>query len=305
MIANQSTARKRIFVVANPTAGSSRSSRLKAIVERLEELGCTVTVYQTKAAGDAERAVREVDDKRFDAIAAAGGDGTINEVLNGLAAGGPPLAIIPLGTVNVLAKEIGLPSSIDAIAETVAFGPSRAISLGEANGRRFAVMASIGLDAEVVAKVNLNLKRHIGKWAYLYETAKQIAFSPPSIYRLRSDHEEWRAPGVIVANGRFYGGRFVTAPRASLENPSLEICRLTRRGRWAAPGYFLSLCLGRLAERADVRIDPATGLEILGPAGAPLQADGDVLCHLPATIRVLPAAVDLIFPKRPNGNTGT
>ncbi|MDH3659274.1 MAG: diacylglycerol kinase family lipid kinase [Alphaproteobacteria bacterium] len=305
MIAEGSIARKRILLVANPTAGRGRGAGLKPIVDRLEGHGCSVTVYQTKAAGDAERFVREAGGAGFDAIAAAGGDGTINEVLNGLSAGGPPLAIIPLGTVNVLAKEIGLPQSIDRIAETVAFGPSRPISVGDANGRRFAVMASVGLDAEVVENVNLDLKRHVGKWAYLYETARQIAFSSPPPYRLRFDHEEQEAQGIIIANGRFYGGRYVAAPEANLENPSLEVCRLTRPGRWAAPGYLLSLCLGRLAERADVRIDRATGLEITGPAGAPLQADGDVLCRLPAIIKVLPAAVDLVFPIGSNGRAGS
>ena len=292
-------ARKRILVVANPTAGSRRSARLTSMIDRLKELGCTVSVYRTKAAGDAERFVRAADGARFDVIAAAGGDGTFNEVLNGLAAGDPPLAIMPLGTANVLAKEIGLSPSIDGIAETIVFGPKRPISIGEANGRRFAVMASVGLDADVVEKVDLDLKRYIGKWAYLYEALKQLARFPPSAYRLRLDKGECKAQGVIIANGRFYAGRYVVAPRAHLEKPSLEICRLTRRGRLAAPRYMVSLALGRLAKRADVRIDQATGLEILGPEGAPLQADGDILCRLPATIRVVPAAIDLVFPSKP------
>ena len=271
------------------------------MVDRLESLGCSVVVRETEGRGDAERLAKDAARERFDVIAAAGGDGTINEVLNGLPENSPPLAILPLGTVNVLAKEIGLPRSVDAIAETVAFGPSRPISLGLANGRRFAVMASVGLDARVVEGVDLGLKRHIGKWAYLYEALKQIIAAPPPPLRLRfHDGEEEEVRGAIIANGRFYAGSFVAAPGADLEKPALAICRMTRSGRLAIPRYLVAMLLGRLAERGDYRIGEALDLEILGPAGAPLQADGDILCHLPASIRLLPAAVDLVFPSTPS-----
>ncbi|MGI9499223.1 MAG: diacylglycerol/lipid kinase family protein [Geminicoccaceae bacterium] len=296
MNSNGPAARKHILVVANPTAGSARGNKLRRMVDGLERLGCSVTVHETQAQGDAEQFVADVDCRQFDAIAVAGGDGTINEVLNGMPKNGPPLAILPLGTVNVLAREIGLPQSIDDIIETVVLGPSRSISIGEVNGRRFAVMASVGFDAMVVEKVDLDLKRYIGRLAYLYETLRQFIVSSPSTFRLCIDGGEKEAQGVIIANGRHYAGRYVAAPDAHLEKPSLDVCRLTRPGRLAAPGYLISMFLGRLAERDDYRIGEATGLEILGPAGAPLQADGDVLCRLPATIRVLPAAVDLVFP---------
>lgn len=290
------TTRKRILVIANPTAGSCSRRRLEQVVASLTKRSCSVSLYETKTSGDAERFIAKTDCAHFDAIAVAGGDGTINEVLNGLPKGGPPLAILPLGTVNVLAKEIGLPRSIDDIAETVTLGPSRPISIGEANGRRFLMMASVGLDASVVENVDLNLKRHIGKWAYLYEILKQIIVSPPRSYRLRIDDSEHNVGGVVVANGRHYAGRFVTAPTADLEKPRLDICSLACLGRLASTSYLISLALGRFAERTDVRIDEATDLEILGPPGAPLQADGELLCRLPANIRIVPKAVNLIFP---------
>ena len=148
--------------------------------------------------------------------------------------------------------------------------------------------------------VDLNLKRHVGKWAYVYEALRQIITAPPSTLRLRyHDGTEEEAEGAIIANGRFYAGRFVAAPKADLEKPTLAICRMTRPGRLAIPRYLMSMLLGRLAARSDYRIGEAVDLEILGPAGAPLQADGDVLCRLPASIRLLPAAVDLVFPSTP------
>lgn len=297
IIPDRPKARKRILVVANPVAGSGIARRLRPLIHELETLGCSVTLHRTCARGDAERFIAASDCHRFDAIAAAGGDGTLNEVLNGMPEGAPPLAVLPLGTANVLAKEIGLRRSIAAMADAAVFGPSRAITVGEANGRRFVVMASVGLDAEVVDNLNLGLKRHIGKGAYLYETLKQMAVSRPAVFRLRSNGEEREAHGVIVANGRCYAGRYIAAPNADLAKPTFEICSLLNPGRLAPPRYLASLALGRFAERADIAIEETSELEILGPPGAPLQADGDVLCRLPATLRVLPGAAHLIYPR--------
>ncbi|MGI9509977.1 MAG: diacylglycerol/lipid kinase family protein, partial [Geminicoccaceae bacterium] len=130
-----------------------------------------------------------------------------------------------------------------------------------------------------------------------YETAKQIISSDSSSYRFDIGNGEQEAQGVIIANGKHYAGRYVAAPKADLEKPSLEICRMTRSGWVATSGYLMSLALGRLAERGDYHVSAATAIDIQGPPGAPLQADGDILCHLPATINVLPAAIDLIFPR--------
>jgi YegS/Rv2252/BmrU family lipid kinase len=262
-------------------------------------MGCSVSIHQTRAPGEAERFITGSDLGDIEAIAVAGGDGTVNEVLNGLQENSPPLAVLPFGTVNVLAKEIGLKASIEAIAETIVFGTSHKIAIGEANGRRFVIMASVGLDAVVVDHVNLTLKRHVGRLAYLCEALKQLAIHLPATYRLSIDGREEEAAGVIIANGRCYAGHYVTSPSACLEKPALDVCRLTSKGRLAPASYFLSLMLGRFAKRADVLISEATEFEILEPEGAPLQADGDILCRLPARIRVVPSAVDLIFPRSP------
>jgi len=293
--------RKHVLVVVNPTAGSRRRERLCAIINRLRNLGSAVTIHETKARGDAERIMGRTSGDNVDVIAVAGGDGTFNEVLNGLPDEGPPLAILPFGTVNVLAKEIGMPSSIDGLARTVAFGPIRPISLGEANGRRFAMMASVGFDAGVVEHVDLNLKRAIGRWAYLYEAMKQFMTPSQPRFRLRVNGGpgEYDVSGVIMANGHYYAGRYVTEPTAHLEKVSLDVCQMTGFGRLALLRYGLSLALGRFAKQGDICIEEMTELAILGPVGAPVQADGDVLCRLPATIRVLPAAVDLVFPDMP------
>ena len=288
--------RKRILVIVNPTAGSSRARRLRRIIDRLEQHGCTIRLHETRARGDARGIAGAADYGDIDAVVVAGGDGTINEVLNGLPIDGPPLAILPFGTANVLAREIGLSHSPIDLADTILFGRSHSITIGEVNGRRFIMMASVGLDAQVVEHVDLALKRVVGKWAYVVEMLRQTMTAMPVTYRLCMDKTEQAASGIVIANGRHYAGRYITSPDANLEKPSLDVCCLTRSGRSATLSYLLSLLLGRFARNAGVHIGEATDLEILGPVGAPLQADGDILCRLPATIRVLPRAVQLIYP---------
>ncbi|MEM9441692.1 MAG: diacylglycerol kinase family protein [Pseudomonadota bacterium] len=288
--------RRRVFVIANPAAGALTSRRLALMITALEAHGCSVRVHQTNRPGEAEHLVAESDLGNVDAIAAAGGDGTFNEVLNGLPQTAPPLAVIPFGTVNVLAKEIGLKPSIGMIAHTVVFGNSRRISIGEANGRRFALMASVGLDAMAVDNINVALKERLGRLAYVYEALKQLTIGSSTTYQLCIEGRRQEARGVIVANGRRYAGDYITSPHADLEKPLLDVCRLKNTGRSAPALCFLSLLRGQFARRDDISITETSEFEILGPKDAPLQADGDVLCRLPATIRVLPRAVDLIFP---------
>ncbi|MEM7044521.1 MAG: diacylglycerol kinase family protein, partial [Pseudomonadota bacterium] len=251
MMTDKRTARQHLLMIANPMAGGAGSTMLREIVAHLQGIGCKIRVHETSTLSDLRCLIDEAGGEPIDAIAVAGGDGTINRVLNALPEKAPPLAILPLGTINLLAREIGLPKSIAGIAETAAFGPSRPITVGDVNGQRFAIVASVGLDAEVVAHVNLGLKRHIGKWAYLYETLKRAVVSSPEPFRFRLNDREHQAHGIVVANGRHYAGAFVTSPEAHLEKHSFEVCQLTRPGRLAALRYLTSLIAGRFAQRAD------------------------------------------------------
>lgn len=288
---------QRILVIANPTAGRRHHKTLTSILEILRELGCDLVVQTTTARGDAENMARALTPNQFDVVAIAGGDGTINEVLNGLEKTSPPVAIIPIGTANVLAAEIGLGALPLSIADTIAFGHRQAMSLGVANGRRFAVMASVGLDAEVVDHVNPSLKHYLGKGAYVWETLHQVITFRPPIFELSVDEKPLHAHSILVANGRFFAGRFIVAPDARLERPSLDVCRYMRSSRVAMVSYLISMVRGRLADRDDFKISRGTSIRINGPKGTPVQADGDVITELPAIIDVLPDAVDLMFPR--------
>ncbi|MEO0035832.1 MAG: hypothetical protein RLZZ501_1855 [Pseudomonadota bacterium] len=290
---------RRVLIIHNPTAGRHKRRRLLRVVERLERLGCAVTVAETTCRGDAETIAARATRADYDAVVAAGGDGTVNEVLNGLALveGGPALGVIPLGTANVLACEIGLaPRDADQIARAIAFGPARRVHLGLANRRRFLLMAGAGLDAHVVAGVNIALKRHAGKLAYVVEGLKQAVGYDFPVLTIRADGVAYEGRMAVACKGRFYGGPFVAAPDADLEAPRLEVCILPAAGVTGMLRYGLALPLGKLPELPEVQVVSARSIVITGPRGAPVQGDGDIVARLPVEITIADETVDLICP---------
>src|SRR5262245_61827123 len=291
---------RRMTVVFNPTAGGRRRARLNQTLKLLRDSGCEVAVQATAARGDAETIAREFggQPQPRDLLVVAGGDGTINEAVNGLLSGGgaSPLALVPLGTANVLANEIGLVTAPAAVARTIAGGTAVHAYVGIANGRCFTAMAGAGFDAHVVAHVSLRLKRLLGKGAYVLESLRQLwRFSFPR-YRVTVDGQSYDAASVIVAKGHYYGGRYVCAPDARLDQPEFHVCLFQRSGRWHAIRYALALVFGRLPRLADFRVVRGRAVTIDGPAGDPLQGDGDIIAHLPARIAIAPQPLHLIVP---------
>jgi YegS/Rv2252/BmrU family lipid kinase len=292
-----------VLIILNPAAGGSRSSRrrLDRVTAALEGRGCAVVVRRTRPAmGDAERLAREAGPE-FDIIVAAGGDGTINAVANGMAANGMaavlrPLAVLPLGTANVLAREIGLPRRPELLAELIAAAPARPIWPGRVGDRLFLVMASSGFDAETVAAVNPRLKRHVGRLAFAWAIVLCLWRYRPCELRVRVDGADHRAATVIAAKGRFYAGSHVVAPRASLAEPMLDLVLFQRPGRLMVLRYLAALLLGRVHRRSDVTILRSRSALVSGAASLPVQADGEIVAHLPILIAIAEQALRLVRP---------
>jgi YegS/Rv2252/BmrU family lipid kinase len=302
--ATPGSAARRLAVIYNPTAGPRRRRRFAAGLALLSAAGAVARVLATERRGDAERfAAAAASDGSADAIVAAGGDGTINEVINGMAGSGLPLGLMPLGTANVLAAELGIAVNPGAVAGAIAGGAVRRIHLGRCNGRYFVMMAGVGLDAHVVAAIKPRLKRAFGKLAYVAEGLNQIARLAPVRYRVTIDGVAADAATVIVANGRFYGGRYVVAAAADLGLPVLHACLFGRAGRVAALGYSVAMLFDRLQHlpEPDLAVRPGTRILIDGPAGDPIQGDGDVIGRLPAVIELAPSTLDVFVPARSPG----
>lgn len=293
---------RRLLVIYNPIAGRRARRTLERWVAALDTLGAAVDLRQTERAGHAEALARAADPARFDAVAVAGGDGTINEAANGLAHSPLPLAILPLGTANVLAAEIGLPRRVAALARIAAFAPARVAWPGEAvpdgasSGRRFLVMAGIGFDAEVVERVDPGLKRRTGKLAYVASILGRLYYYRPRSYRAEVDGRAVESASLVAAKSHFYGGRFVLAPAARLEEPAFHVVLFGKGGRGAALGYMVAMAAGVLPHCPSVRIVPAKAVRLTEPGGAPVQLDGDIRLRLPAALRIAATPLGLIAP---------
>jgi YegS/Rv2252/BmrU family lipid kinase len=298
---------KALLLIVNPTAGRRRRGLVDAVAARVRQEGWSVDVVETKAAGDARRLAETCDARRYDVIAVAGGDGTINEVINGLAGRNddtPAIGIVPLGTANVLAHELGLGFSAAAVARTVVAGRPLLVQPGEAvNGagaRCFSLMAGAGFDAKVVAGVSAPLKRRLGRAAYVWRSLVEARRYRPVRYNVEIDGVRHEASSVIVTRSRHYAGPYVVAPKAALGEPLLHVCLFERWGRSHTFRYGLALLLGRLPRMAGYRV--VTGrsvrVSVLSDAGElreqPVQIDGDNALTLPVSIGLSAGAVRLL-----------
>lgn len=293
-----------MLVIFNPTAGCRRRSRLDRVLAALAAAGAEVDLRPTAHAGDAEAIAAAAVPPADGLIVAAGGDGTLAEVVNGLAANPAReafrLGLIPLGTANVLAHEIGLPGDAAGIARVLLAGETRTVHPGRIRGadgraRHFLMMAGAGFDAAVVAAVSPGLKRRLGKGAYVWQTLRRAAAGRCPGLTVSADGVEFAAQSVVACNGRRYGGPYVLAPGADLSEPWFQVVVLARAGGWRVIPQGLRLMLGTLAAAPGVRLTAARRISVSGTGC--LQADGDAAGPLPAVIESSGISLALVAPQ--------
>jgi YegS/Rv2252/BmrU family lipid kinase len=266
------------------------------VVAALERRGCAVVERRAgPLKGDAERLAREAE-ADFDVVVAAGGDGTLNAVANGIAGTPRAVALLPLGTVNVLAREIGLPRRAERLAELIAAGPARPIWPGRVGGRLFLTMASSGFDAETVEAVNPRLKQYLGRLAFIWAIVACLWRYRARGLSVRVDGIDHRAAGVIAAKGRLYAGSYVIAPQANLAEPMLDLLLLQRSGRLAVLRSLAALLLGRIARLEDITWLRSRDAFISAAGALPVQADGEIVARLPVSIGIADQPLRLVQP---------
>ena len=285
-----------MLVVYNPIAGS-RSSLLERTLKSLESLGVQTALRETKGPGDGETLCREaIGQESYSAVVAAGGDGTINEVANGLLAAEIPLGVIPLGTVNLLAMEMGLSKDPEQVARCIAFGPARPINVGLVNERAFLLMVGAGLDGRIVAGVSSKLKNIIGKGAYAVAGLKEIFFNSPARLNVEVDGAEYEAAWVVVSNSSLYGGKFALAPLANLQSQGFTVSLIPGNTRCDLLTGLMAVWRDRKAKRGWKQLNSVTRVTIKSDQNDPAQMDGDFFSPLPLTITQAPQSLSLIMP---------
>lgn len=286
-----------ILIIANPIAGGGAARALvPALAEHLGRHGCAPMVHFTTGQGDAAARARSAGAERWDALVAVGGDGTVNEVLNGMPDPTRPLGVLPLGTANVLACELGLPRDPAAAAAAFAAGNTRPLAIGTANGRRFLLFCGIGVDGAVVQALEQRRTGTLGKRKWLAPVLTVVRRWPRFALSatladgtVLDDLQE-----VLVTRVRNYGGVLRLTPGVDPDDGRLHVLCFRGRSRvwWAWQG--LRGLLHRMRPGPALTVVTTTALRVHGTA--PYQVDGDFGGMAPVALALLPAPARLLVP---------
>ena len=284
-------------IIGNPNSGSAGDEGyLERFADTLRAGGLEVEILNTERPDHATELAAAAGDRL---VIAAGGDGTVNEVVNGLS-GGATLGILPLGTANVLARELGLPLNPEDACERILTGTTSRMDVGvatdeEGTERRFNCMAGIGFDANVVREVTPRLKRYLKTLAFPLSALKvYLGGNLPELHVI-DENTTHVAQLAIVANGHYYGGDFKVAEDASLTSGKLEVVLIEKVGRILRADILARILAKSPLDRAtnsfsaqDIQAKSASTRRV------PVQIDGEVWGCLPMTFRIEPAAIRVI-----------
>jgi YegS/Rv2252/BmrU family lipid kinase len=301
------------LLIYNPTSGRRRHRRF-AEVERaaqiLKQAGIRAELAPTTGPGTATTIARQAVDAHRGMVVACGGDGTINEVVNGLVKSHVPMAVLPAGTANILAKELGIPWDIPHAARLIARGTVRRIALGLAvpmngkastdtgQGRYFLSVAGAGPDGAIVNGVNSDLKKNTGELAYWVEGFRQLLnYNFPEI-RIRSGDRERKATIIVIGRTVHYGGPFKITTGANLFNNQFEFLTNSRRSRLSYLACLPALWLGTLRQMKGIETWKAAETFCEPTNGEPVyaQVDGEPVGPLPMAFRIVPDALSILTP---------
>jgi YegS/Rv2252/BmrU family lipid kinase len=267
------------LVILNPAAHSDRAKRSRARVEALAH-GCTVTA--SASAAQAEELARNAVQEGFSKVVAAGGDGTIHAVANGLAGSCATLGLLPIGTVNVFAIELGLPiNNLGMCWNIIEAGHTRLVDLPSANGKYFVQLAGVGLDAQVVKETSAALKRNFGPLSYLISAAQIAARRPPRLFIESANTAVNEASFVLIGNGRRYGGPFPFFKHAALDDGLLDVVAFKQVGYLEIIKYLQDVFFSSDIRLPEVEYFQTERLRITTDQDVPVELDGELVGNCP------------------------
>ncbi|MDP9454805.1 MAG: hypothetical protein CYG60_06175 [Actinobacteria bacterium] len=283
-------------IIGNPNSGrAGNRKRLKRYAQIIGSGGADVEVWNTERPDHATELARLAGDRL---VIAAGGDGTVNEVVNGLSKEAT-LGVIPLGTANVFARELGMPMKPEEVCERIRDGKVSRIDVGvatdhEGTERRFTCMAGIGFDAHVVNEVTPRLKRYLKVLAFPLAAIKvYLEGDLPNLHVVRGD-TTYVTQFAIVANGHYYGGDFRVTDSSTLTTGSLEVVLVDRVGRLLRADVLTRILAKKPLDRS-MRSFAAEELWAKSPGTkVPVQIDGEIWGRLPMSFRIEPAALKVV-----------
>ena len=283
------------LIILNPAANSERAQRQQA---RVESLAGDCVVCATSRIGEAESMARRGVEEGFEKIVAAGGDGTVNEVVNGLAGAEATLGLLPIGTMNVFATELGLPvHDLERCWDIVQGEHIRAVDLPKANQKFFVQLAGVGLDAQVVKETSAQLKRNFGPLSYLISAAQIAARQPPRLFIKSEDTSIDEGSFVLVGNGRLYGGPFPFFKQAALDDGLLDVVVFKRLGYLEIIKYLQDVVFSSEIRVPEVEYFQTRQLRVDSDQNVPVEVDGELVGNCPIEFTVQNRSLRVLAPR--------
>ncbi len=283
-------------MIFNPAARSERAERFR---DRIQELDPGAVVCPTGGPGHAATLAAEAVKEGFRTVVAAGGDGTINEVVNGLAGSDATLGLLPLGTMNVFAAELGIPGNrLRRCWEIIRAGHVRRIDLARANSHCFVQLAGVGFDAQAVAGVDREAKKTFGPLSYVISAAKVAARHPPQLRIVGDDGTAREGSFVLVGNGRYYGGKLAVFKQAVIDDGKLDVLVFKNLGYLDIIRYIQNIFMGTHLALRDVEYFQTSGLQVdpLSAEDVPFEADGELAGYAPVKFQVSRRSFKVLAP---------
>lgn len=285
---------KKTAVILNPAARGERAQRLQASLEKLTH---SAVLRSTARCGDAELLARNAVKEGFRTIVAAGGDGTVNEVVNGIAGTDAALGLLPLGTMNVFATELGLPAGdLGRCWQIIQEARVRRVDLPSANGKHFVQLAGVGFDAQVVKETSRTFKRSFGPLSYLVSAAQIAARTPP---RLQIDSENAlteEGSFVLVGNGRLYGGPFPFFKQAMLDDGLLDVLVFKRLNYIEIVRYMQDVIFSSQITSPEVEYFQTKSLRVSSEGAVPVEVDGELIGNCPVQFKIRERSLRVFAP---------
>jgi diacylglycerol kinase (ATP) len=287
----------KLLLVFNPHAGGGRAGRLEREVVAALEAFAEVDCHRTSGPGSATRRLAGGGLGGYDGVISAGGDGTLFEVVNGLCANAagerPPLGVLPVGTGNAFARDLGLePGAWREGVELVRAGRTRALDVGEVSceSDRYHFLNIVGAGLPVAAMLTAERLKPLGRSAYTVATLWQAMRCRGEPFELELDGERVAQDSLFVevANTRYTGTSFLIAPEARMDDGLFDVVLVRRLPRRRLLRLFPSIYSGTHVNYPEVQVRRAREVRILAPAGLPLAPDGELRGATPASVRCLP-----------------
>jgi YegS/Rv2252/BmrU family lipid kinase len=284
---------KKIAVILNPAAHSTKA---KVQGQEIRTVCKGADFFETEFAGDGLNKALEVVKKNYDVVVVAGGDGTINEVVQGIKGSSIQLGILPVGTINVFAAELKIPNNLQDAWDVIRAGKTVQVDLPTANGHAFVQLAGVGLDAKVVKKTTWESKKKLGPLSYLLTLLRIASKKQPKLRVETAEGERYKTRFILVGNGRLYGGPLQVFRKAEISDGLMDVCLFDQVDYMSLIRYGNGIVWGDHTTMKDVTYFQTKGFKVTSKKRVPIEVDGEWMDYTPCEFKFGSKSLSVLVP---------